>query len=376
MVRNLHLMYDEKVISRTIHYFDLALPDCNKYVILVKKQGALTNHVKIKAPNVHYLVYNSRTFWKIVGNVEQYNNIIFHYLGNEMVDFTLKLQKTDNLVWIVWGGDLYNNILAYRGYELYSDPNIVRYGRLARFFPYLKKIKDWYLLKKRERAIIRIPYICIEKDTFNLLLAYYPQFYHLKHRDFFYYPVDDMVSQDLINSVSLGENIFVGNSASYTNNHLSVFRKLEKYDLGNKKVYVPLSYGNAQSIVMEQGGKLLKRNFCPLTKFLSLQEYNKLMLSAGTFIYGNYRSEAFGNIIVALYIGAVVVLDSRNPLLKELKEKGFVLFSMDDLDSIIGYQLSCDEKIKNRTLINRLYSKARLIEVIRESFGRSHCHKK
>ena len=370
MVQNLHLMYDEKVITRTIRYFDLALPDCNKYIILVKNKDLLTEHVHVKAPNVYYAIYNSRTFWEIVGCAEQYSNIIYHYLGNELVDFTLKLRQTDNLVWIVWGGDFYNELLKYRGFELYSDPNIIKKGKKERYIPYYKKLRDLFFQRKREKAIKKIPYVCIDKGTLKLLLEYYPQFHHLKCRDFFYYPVDDMVSQDLMDSTSLGENIFVGNSASYTNNHLNVFRKLEKLKLEDKKVFVPLSYGAAKDVVLKEGYKLLKDHFCPLTEFMPLQKYNELMLSAGMFIYGNYRSEAFGNVVVALYIGAVVVLESRNPLYKELKEKGFVIFSMDDLESLMHYRLTNEEKSNNKNLINQFYCKERLIEVIRDSFGK------
>lgn len=371
MVQNLHLMYDEKVITRTIHYFDLALPGCNKYIVLVKNKDLPTKHVKVKASNVYYVVYDSRAFWEIVGNAEQYKNIIYHFLGNQMVDFTIKLHNTDNLVWIVWGADFYNLLLKFRGYELYSDPSIVKQKTFSGLFSYYKKLKALYHFKRREKAIMKIPYICIGEKTYDELLEYYPQLKHVKRRDFFYYPVDDMVSQDLMNNVSLGNNIFVGNSASYTNNHFNVFRKLEKYNLGDRKVYVPLSYGSAKDIILKEGYKLLKEKFHPITEFLSLEEYNKLMLSAGIFIYGNYRSEAFGNIVVALYIGAVVVLDSRNALYKELKDKGFTLFSLENLDTIIDYHLTKEERNNNRNLINKLYSKERLIEVIKDSFGKN-----
>ena len=42
------------------------------------------------------------------------------------------------------------------------------------------------------------------------------------------------------------------------------------------------------------------------------------LLSADVFIYGNWRQEAVGNILIALFIGGKVFLDEKNPLLKIL----------------------------------------------------------
>ena len=64
-------------------------------------------------------------------------------------------------------------------------------------------------------------------------------------------------------------------------------------------------------------------------------------------------------------------MDFRNPLFKELKEKGFVLLSLDDFNSIIDYRLTNEGRDNNRNLMNKLYNKSWLIEIIRDSFGKN-----
>lgn len=366
-ITNLHLAYDEKVITRTIHYFEEALPHQNKFVILIPRKDYLCKHVKVIDDNVLYTVYNSKAFWEAVGDMTQYRNVIYHYLGDELVDFTLKIHHP-NITWVVWGGDLYNEVLVHKGYELYAYPNDIQKGRKERLFPYIYRNKALRRLRRREAAISKIRNLCLAKCDLLLLNKYLPNLKFVR-RDFFYYPVEDMLGTSLIGKECMGNNIFVGNSASYTNNHRKVFETLSKYDLKDRQVIVPLSYGEGRSVALKYGKELLCGNFVPLMEFIPLEEYSRIMLSANIFIYGNYRQEAWGNIVVALYLGAVVVLDPRNPFMKDLLDMGFLVFSTDNIGEALNHQLSVDEKKRNRDLINKLYSKDRMIELIKKSFG-------
>lgn len=366
MSQNLHLMYDEKIIDRTIYYFEQALPNLNKYIILLKSDTEQPKYVKSNLSQVHYVKYGSKKFWKIVGDSSQYRNVIIHYLGDEIVDFILKVPETSNVVWIVWGGDLYDNLLEPCGFKLFAYPSDITNNDSV-VISFLKKIKQAYCRRRLIKAIYKIPYICLGND-FSLLLKYFPQYAHLKRRRFFYYPVDDMIDESLRNKDAIGDGVFVGNSAAWTNNHRKVFEILAKCDIGKRKVYVPLSYGPAKDFIMKKGKELLKDNFSPITNFMPLQDYNKLMLNANIFIYGNYRPQAFGNIVVALYIGAMVFLDPHNPMFKSLSEAGFVLYSVDDLPTLINNHLSIEEKKNNRNLINELYSLNRMNKLIIDSF--------
>lgn len=361
-------MYDEKVVSRTITYFEEALPGQNKYVVLTNKDKK-NRRTKIDIPNILYTNYGTLEFWKFVGNSQFYKNVILHYMGVQSARFVKEVANTDNFVWIVWGGDLYNMLLEPYGYKLYAYPESCENWFLNLFHP-LNRIRKKMIARKRVELIKKIPSIVIGKYEYKLLHEYFPDISPVI-RDFFYYPVNDMVDQRLLKSRSSSNNIFVGNSSQPTNNHRAIFEAISKYDIGKKKVITPLSYGSiyGKNFAIKWGKSLLKENFCPIVEYLPLEKYNELMLSASVFIYGQYRQEAFGNIVIALYIGGIVVLDPRNPLLAELKEKGFIVFSIEELGLVLDYKMPEDYIEKNRKLINTYYCKDRLLSVIKKSFS-------
>ena len=66
--------------------------------------------------------------------------------------------------------------------------------------------------------------------------------------------------------------------------------------------------------VLQSGRLLLGENFSPLLDFMPLDEYNRLQSDVSVALFGNWRQEAIGNIIVALYLGAKVFLSHVNPV--------------------------------------------------------------
>ena len=362
-------MYDEKIISRTIQYFEEALPNNNKFVVL-RNNNNNKPIVTLDSPNILYTLYGSDDFRNFIGDTSQYKNVILHYLGEELVDFVYEAQQTDNFVWIVWGGDLYNSLLGPYGYKLYAYTDFIKKGKLGTFLPFIDRYLNRRAIWKRVEAVKKIPSYVIFEGDLKALKKYFPKL-HPQRRDFFYYPVDDMVDDSLKKRQLTGNNIFVGNSASPTNNHRKVFEILSTCDLGNRKVITPLSYGpeSGRDYAIKWGYELIKDNFYPITDYMPLEEYNKLMFSANIFVYGNYRQEAFGNILVALYLGGIVVLSSRNPLTEDLKKKGFMIFSLKHLKDLLNYKLPDDVKRRNQELVIKWYSRKRLLNVIKESFG-------
>lgn len=388
---NLHLMCDEKVISRTIASFEKVLPNQNKYIILVPNVDYKCKHVHLTSSNVHYLVYDTPLFWNTIGDVKQYKNIIIHFLTDEDCYFINKINHP-SITWIVWGADLYNDMLDKVGFKLYADEKLINdslissaseRNKLSTLKTWVKncmplltrlirKSKHLKVLKQRLKAVEKINYVAISPGDFSLLLHYFPQYQHLKQKNFFYYPINEIIPKDFLSSASLGNNIIIGNSASFTNNHIYVMKKLAKVDYGSRKILMPLSYGGNDyyvNKVIETGKILLGDNYEPIIDFMSLQQYNKLLLSSSTYIYGNFRQEAFGNILTGLYVGATVFMEGTSPLLHDLKQKGFLLFSLDQLKDKINYHLTNEEIMHNREIALSEYSEEKLMRYIKESFA-------
>lgn len=370
---NLHLCKDEKVITRTIRYFEEALPGQNKFIVYMPQMEETSKYVKEKKPYVFYVHYNTKEFWEAVGDVTGYKNIIIHFLSEEACDFLQSVPKGVDITWIIWGADLYNDLLAKRGYALYANSAEKECAPLSkRIIKCLKypvtALNQYRLLKNRIKAIRKVKHVCSRKGYLKLLYEYFPEVQPLVQRKFFYYPVDDIIGDSLKDANINGNNIIVGNSASFSNNHQYVFNILKDYNLGNRKVITPLSYGGNRDVAIK-AGQVLGENFHPLVDFISLEDYNKILASASTFIYGNFRPEAVGNLVIAFYLGAAVFLDERNPLLSDLRERGYILYGFKDLPEKLDYELSSEERSHNRELVLKLNNRELMLSYIKESFA-------
>lgn len=370
----LHILPDEKIINRTIDTFEHVFPNENKYIVI--SNSGIFNHVNVNQANVYPVVsVKGSDFWRIVGDVSTYSAIIIHYLTNNAVYFLNKI-KHPNIYWIEWGYDLYNNLLEPRGFQLYSNPaEIESFVYSSKRSKYLHKYFSFlYPRRSVKQAISKIHYFVPDSmyDEYPLLLSYYPQFKHLVYKDFFYYPIDQVVSPSLRDERCCGKNIIVGNSCSFTGNHLEIIRLLSSLDLGDRKVKFPINYAGTpeyRNFIIENGKKSLGQQFEPLLYYMTLDDYNRYLLNSSYFIYNSYRQEAVGNILVALYIGGKVYLSDKSPLLNFYKSLGLIIYPVSSLSvQSLNETLKEEEIIHNKSIIEKHYSLNRLYQIVRENF--------
>lgn len=369
----LHVLPHEKIINRTIEIFEEVFPCENKYIILSNKKGKESKYIK-------YCKYGKKAFWRAVGDITQYDEVIVHYLSYESAKF-INCINHHNITWIEWGGDLYNSLLAKRGFQLYRDESIVNKCKNSRN-SFIVKFLSKYVTKKTYKciydSIFKIRNFVPDSmyDEYPLLLSYYPEFKHLKYKEFFYYPIDYMLGEAVKDEDANAQNIIVGNSCSFTNNHLYVMNLLKNKGIKND-IYMPLSYGGNQSyqkLLVEEGRHLFGRRFHPITAFMPLEQYNRLLLSTKVFIYGNLRQEAVGNILMAFYIGGKVFMDEKNPLYQFYIRQNLIVYKLSDVSNeSISQDLSKEERSHNKKIIESLYSKTRMIKIIQTSFGNGCC---
>ena len=363
---NLHLVDDEKVINRMISSFEEALPGRNIYICF-KKKGDLV-HVDPLNPNLY--LYESECDFD-VSLLRNVSKVVFHYLSLEKIIFFKQYVKHRVLTyWIVWGGDLYSELLAPRGFSMYYEKKYLgKKGQLTLFLGNLgiysfksRSILDF--IKNRINFII--------SSDYPLMIKYLGSYMKAKRlTGFFYYPIDQILGC-LVNEKSQSENIVIGNSASLSNNHLYAFKFLSDLDLGQRKVIVPLNYnGDARykKHVVDFGLKTFKSKFSPLIKFLPLDEYNKLFLSVGYCIYANWRQEAMGNILIALYLGCKVFLSNKSSLFKHFRELDVYVFELELIDCNSFVRLTEEEIQHNRDVLSFRYNKGRQIEFIQKTFS-------
>ena len=208
-------------------------------------------------------------------------------------------------------------------------------------------------------------------DEYPLIKKFFPELTNLEYREFFYYPIDEILGTSLQHAIVSGNSIIIGNSASLTGNHISVFERLKNLGINNTKISAPLSYGNKAYAdkVISVGKQLFGQDFFGITEYMSLDDYNKYLLSNGIFIYGNWRQEAVGNILIAMYLGGKVFLSAKNPLFEFYKGKGLEIFTIENMNKIdLETPLSQEAISHNRTILRNMYSKERQLSLIRRNF--------
>jgi hypothetical protein len=155
---------------------------------------------------------------------------------------------------------------------------------------------------------------------------------------------------------SCGDDIMVGNSATAENNHAEVFDMLAaSTGPGDGKIIVPLSYGDAwyKEKIVELGRRKLGERFVPLTDFLPVDEYIRLLRGCGHVFMNHIRQQALGTICIMMLHGARIYLQPRNPLHDWFSSRGAVIASVRELadDPIEGRRrlvpLTADQRQRN-----------------------------
>lgn len=365
----LHLISDEKVVNRAIAHFEDVFPDDNFVVCFSDKN---TKHVKIKKNIIFYTGGEN-----VEIDFSKIKKVIIHFLGIDKIDFCNKFVKNVPVYWPVWGGDLYNQLLSPKGYRLYSYDTIRAIG-ICSYFRYMVRLVKFRLTNYSKIVSFiknRIDYVAANDGDYQLLKEWLHLPDRIKRFDLFYFPIDNILKEDLAGKEILpnSRNILCGNSASFSNNHIDTLNKIKKFKNEDSDVIMPLSYSGTEKYiqyVINKGLKIYGNKFKPLTEFIPIEQYNNILQSSFICVFSNWRQEAFGNIVMSLYLGAKIYMTKKNPLLNTILDMGCKIFALEDCNNKEEFNtpLSADAKKQNRQIIIELYNSERLHSLIKEYF--------
>ena len=381
----LHLAADEKFIDSAIYQFETTFPDQNVYYILTNNVKKI-KYVKLDNKNIRLAKETEDVLAEIVRKCENYKLIVLHGLDAFKSKVVLKSIPAVKFLWIIWGNEVYNNHRLFK-YNILGNKTRKQYGQKL----IIERIKDIFRLlyfkfifneKPPEKLILkalkRINYMGSGiKEEYDLFFKY--GIINAKYFKYLYYPIE-YILQDQIDKKVSSNNIMIGHSASITSNHLEIFEMIQNVDLGDSKIYLPLSYGPKEfaNKIKQSAINIFGEGVITLEDFLPLNQYNKIVQSCSIFLFNHYRQKAFGNIIVALWFGARVYLNSQNIILQSLINKGVTLFNIDNfIKDFKAKKLGLSTEIikKNREILLQEYGenkllnslKAQLTEILNES---------
>lgn len=341
----LHISGDEKFIDKAIETFNEVDFVTNTFFILSNELKYIKNKESVRL--LDFLdILNLFAFKEF----KKYNAIIFHGLTSKQKLILKFLPKSSEqkIVWIGFGFDYYDYIDASVFLDEYLE------------VPSFKNIVSSYF-KSFVFKVLRLDSSFNKVDYFSPVLASeYVAFknavkINAKYLDWDYGSTFSILEK-FKNKKITGDNILLGNSATRTNNHISAFDLINNL-VSDKKIVLPLSYGDKNyKKWLEYEMKRFDLNFEVLDKFLTLEEYFEVLLGCKYVIMNHVRQQALGNIIVMLSLGAKVFLRPKNPLYSYLIEKGFYVYSVEDIDLDSFKEISSYKANENMRLTHELYN--------------------
>ncbi len=353
----IHLYDDEKIVDRTQKSYLNSCKDVEHVGIIFTSKNELRY---VKEPSLFTIIQNKDV--KSFTRNFDFKDVIcvyVHFLTSQKLYFIDHVPSGINIGWGIYGGDLYNRYLRYFGYELIDGYKESLINRFLYPFKCMIRRPEFFRLMKR------LSFIVACTPDYQLIKKYAgsnvpPQV------DTFAYDMRGLLGQMYGADYTKGNTIIIGNSASQTNNHLYVLKYLKGHDIGNYSVLLPMAYGAPQQYV-DRIESMYKDTFgdkvsC-MRNFVPLELYNQQLKDGAVFIYGNWRQEALGNILVALYLGAKVYLSIKNPLLEYFKSLGVAIFALEEMDGTLTTPLTLEQKNNNRRYLENYHNADRKNEL-------------
>ncbi|WP_224994860.1 TDP-N-acetylfucosamine:lipid II N-acetylfucosaminyltransferase [Cesiribacter sp. SM1] len=355
----LHICDDEKFIDFAISQFEEVAPGKNKFLVLIDSYRHSFTYIK-QTDKVVPFVLQENTL-----NYSQVKAVIIHYLTEEKCKIINSIPAHIPVVWLFWGQDAQKSFTDIN-YKPKTNALVRRlFGWQESTLMYTNWARRLVLpYKERGKALRRInycaPVISNELDLMNRKLGL-----SLKELAFTYGYLEAIIPDSLTNLRINGKNILVGNSSSAACNHIESFDLIKRSnDWQDRKVIVPLSYGNKRyrNEIVRIGKDYFGENFVPIIDFMPLEKYNAYLSSCSVSIMNHNRQQALGNIIILLWLGARVYMDTVNPLFQYLVNKGLAVESVQSvMEQGVGFSfeeaLSVDDVGKNRLILQKLFKR-------------------
>lgn len=328
----LHVFNDDKFFDGIARFF-LELSNVKNLFCYYSKNKKPYKYIKNEKIVIRYSDWNKYTDLFHDPDVDI---IYFHSLPVSNYKLFKYIDDKKIVIWWCWGYDIYNSyglLPPFLKLDMFKPLTCqVRKRNYCIFKEIIRTLKNLNLYLQRNKVLERIDYFSpVIPLEYKLMKNQYTRFKAkpfmlecgpgLAYRD----------KKDFIYKCKLG-NVIVGNSLTFSNNHLDIFKIIENIKLSNDRSYIiPISYPK------QFDADVLKQetlNFCAkiiwLETFLPAEEYKQIYKSITHAIFGHIRQQAMGNIYFALINGVKIFLYRDSLIYEHLKTKGYIVFTIED----------------------------------------------
>lgn len=336
-IKILHVFPDEKFFDDTSIVYDNQEGITNLYYFYTPDNEYQFKYIHFT--NKVYVINDKQKYLSLFSN-KDIDAILFHSLRIYYTDYFKYIDKQKIVIWWSWGGDIYNNIFSdvkpLITWELYKpitkkyieDSNASAQHQKISVMQLLRQIKHKYTLRRVVRRIdfflpcLPIDYKILKEQCKFFYAEIFPQPRLFRGFPFIYH--------------QKSKNILIGNSFTFTNNHLDIFEKLSGISLNSdQKFLIPVNYGwgnafgnNPDNLIALS--KLKPNSTIWLKDYIERSKYFELFGNVTHAIFGVLRQQALGNIYHCLRSGIKVYLYKDSLVAKQLKEDGYIIFTIED----------------------------------------------
>lgn len=358
----IHLLSDPDFNSSIITQFETANYKKNIYVVFKIDQfeAISKSHLGI---NILLIDPNNFTF-----NFERISGVIIHCLSIHSATFVLRTPKNIPVLWSIFGVDLYNFMPSLQSKIYGPKTKEYLYGKsfLAKLLYHLKlhycfNFKSNNIIQRK--AIRKVKFYSTVMPNETVIAKFYlPKHIEYKKLDVGHLPFLNKESITVITKkTTTKKQIYIGNSGNESNNHLDLVDEIKKLAVNQFQINIQLSYGGASNYI-----EYVKKEYLAITKnkiniidtWMNKSEYLDLVNSQDIFLFNSIRQQGVGAIIMAIWCGAKVYLNSKNFVYKYYKSIGLKIFSIQNEfnDLHLSFEsLSNNEIINNRRILLQEY---------------------
>ncbi|WP_411369062.1 hypothetical protein [Pseudidiomarina salilacus] len=361
-----HFIADPKFAFGAYYQFETVLPGGNHFFTIGDHLSDV-NFLKMNPHRVTSRELQSSEFITYIN--KKFHAVVFHGLYPNHMYLCERIDPEIYISWIGMGGDYYDLLVDdvrdllepltksyFKNYPYPNDSSRI-ISSLKRF---LKNSNFWKSRKLRlfKRINSFSPVLQTEhkavSEKFHSTPNYIPWNYHTTN--------PNLVSFSAVPQLN---RVWVGNSASHTNNHLDIINLFCRYERStNRRLqfpdYVfPLSYGSKE--VMRRVTAELNDGFGlrarVLNEFFGTDEYIKNIQSSGAMVMNHRRQEGGANINIALLSGLDVFMNPESLYFKELVESGLDIRTTQEIRADFLSLLEPNDmtvKRRNRDIISSM----------------------